>query len=161
MTLVLHYFLFVCLLPLLCQAVARHSKPNNISSSCLCPLWVTLSIWAETSSHTQPIYRCNFILVAAKIILCCLFDRVFISIFMSACAPSHPQPPPHEYQLDRTKILMRSKSALPKKGFQGVLPLKHFWPFEINFLQFYDRFACFMSISTCKLSYCGSSTVVH
>lgn len=90
MALLLHSLLLVRLLSLLYQAVVRHSKPNSISSSRLCPLWVTLSIWARTSSHTQPIYRCNFILAAAKITLRCLLDRVFRSIFMSACVANPP-----------------------------------------------------------------------
>lgn len=31
----------------------------------------------KTCTHTQPIYRGNFIPAGAKIILCCLFYRVF------------------------------------------------------------------------------------
>lgn len=29
--------------------------------------------------------------------------------------------------------------------------LETFWPFKTNFLQFYNRFAYFMSVTTCKI----------
>lgn len=54
MTLLLHSLFLFLLLPVLYQAVIRHSKPNNISPSCLCPLWVTLSIWVYLQMQFFP-----------------------------------------------------------------------------------------------------------
>lgn len=48
------YYCFVCLL--VTVIVPSGCKPNNVSSSCLCPLWVALCIWAKTSSCTHSLF---------------------------------------------------------------------------------------------------------
>lgn len=156
MTWILHSLLLVCLLPLLHQAVVRHSKPHNISSSCLCPLWVTLSIWAKTSSHTQPIYRCNLIPAAAKIILRCLLDRVFISIFMSACV----NPPAPRVSARLNQILMRSKSAQPQKRILRVQPQRHFGHLKPISCNFTIDLHILCPSQPAKLTYCAKVVII-